>query len=80
MKNFLIRLLSINPIFSLFLVVLYVALSWVVTATIWNYGHEIGAIIFAVTLSFITKSQSKSLINKLKSLKAEQLTTRKETL
>jgi hypothetical protein len=71
MKNLLAKLLSMNPIFSLLMVASYISLFWFLTATIWNSNHEMVAIAFAITLSLITKSQSKSLIAKLKSIKAQ---------
>jgi hypothetical protein len=72
MKNLLPKILSINPILSLVLVISYIAFCWFIAATLWNKDHEIGAVIFAVTLYLATRSQSKGLIDKLKSIKAQK--------
>lgn len=74
MKTALARLLSINPLLSLFLLISYVAFLWYVTVTIWSNGHEFIAVVFLLSISLAVKSQSEGLIEELKRIKAEKLT------
>lgn len=73
MKNALAKLLSINPLFSLVLVIGYIAFIWYVTVTIWHNGHECFAIIFALSITVAVKYQSSGLIDELKRIKSDRL-------
>jgi hypothetical protein len=71
MIKMLIKLLSINPLFSLFLVVIYIFAIWKVAFVMWGSGHELLAVLVFVLITVITKLNAKAIIDGLKSAKAD---------
>jgi hypothetical protein len=70
MKKCIAQLLSVNPLLGLALVVVYIGFFWHVTATIWANDYELFAIVFALSITIATKSQSAGLIDELERIKS----------
>jgi hypothetical protein len=75
MMNQLAKILSINPLLSLSLVVGYLAFLWWITMSVWTAGYKVGAVLFMITMSLTVMSKSKGLIEKIKSIKEDNLNT-----
>lgn len=72
MRNLLIKILSINPLLSLALVIVYVVVFWFAILAIWNSINEALAIVFALLIALLFKSQSRGLIEDLKRYKSQE--------
>lgn len=72
MLKLLAKLLSVNPVLSLLIVLLYVATLWYVTHALWRDGHEVLSIVFIVGVSLWAKWRSPALILELKRIKQER--------
>jgi hypothetical protein len=68
----LAKILSINPLFSLVLVISYIAFLWYVTATILANDYKLGSVVFVLIISFAVRSQSTGLLDELKLIKSKK--------
>jgi len=66
------KILANNPLFSLFLVFLYISLMWSVIIYMWRNENIFLAAITFLIFTFLMKKHSKKIIKKLKDAKTEQ--------
>ena len=55
-----------NPLVALFIVILYVCFFWFCLITIWNNDNHFMAVLVFIGMTWLTKSNAKSIINKFK--------------